>query len=195
MKKRFFAVLLSATLVASSSTVAFADEKDDRIAELESQVVEMQTTIDDLQKQLDEALASTKSTSQDTYKIGETYVVEGQWKITVDSVEATDDRNEYSDKKPNAVYVVTYTYENIGYDDDYTDGLYIDLEDGIVDSAGKMGYSYPGDVTLYPQETPIGASCEAQACIGVDNPGNFKINFSMYDGNTEKQSAVFEIEV
>lgn len=195
MKKRLFAVLLSATLAASSSVVAFADEKDDRIAELESQVVEMQTTIDDLQKQLDEALASTKSTSQDTYKIGETYIVEGQWKITVDSVEATEDRNEYSDKTPGAVYIVTYTYENIGYDDDYTDGLYIDLEGGIVDSAGKMGYSYPGDVTLYPQETPVGASCEAQACIGVDNPGNFKINFSMYDGNTEKQSAVFEIEV
>lgn len=195
MKKRIFAVLLSATLAASSSAVVFADEKDDRIAELENQVEEMQNTIDDLQKQLDEALASTKSTSQGSYKIGETYVVEGQWKITVDSVEATDDRNEYSDKTPGAVYIVTYTYENIGYDDDYTDGLYIDLEGGIVDSAGKMGYSYPGDVTLYPQETPVGASCEAQACIGVDNPGNFKINFSMYDDNTEKQSAVFEIEV
>ena len=195
MKKKLFAVLLSATLAASSSVVVFADEKDDRIAELESQVVEMQNTIDDLQKQLDEALSSTKSTSQDTYKIGETYVVEGQWKITVDSVEATDERNEYSDKKPNAVYVVTYTYENIGYESDYSDGLYIGLEDGIIDSAGKMGYSYPGDVTLYPQETPIGASCEAQACIGVDNPGSFKINFTDYDGNGEKQSAVFEIAV
>lgn len=195
MKKKLFAVLLSATLAASSSVAVFADEKDDRIAELESQVVEMQNTIDDLQKQLDEALSSTKSTSQDTYKIGETYVVEGQWKITVDSVEATDERNEYSDKKPNAVYVVTYTYENIGYESDYSDGLYIDLEDGIIDSAGKMGYSYPGDVTLYPQETPIGASCEAQACIGVDNPGSFKINFTDYDGNGEKQSAVFEIAV
>lgn len=195
MKKKLFAVLLSATLASSSSVDVFADEKDDRIAELESQVVEMQNTIDDLQKQLDEALSSTKSTSQDTYKIGETYVVEGQWKITVDSVEATDERNEYSDKKPNAVYVVTYTYENIGYESDYSDGLYIDLEDGIIDSAGKMGYSYPGDVTLYPQETPIGASCEAQACIGVDNPGSFKINFTDYDGNGEKQSAVFEIAV
>ena len=195
MKKKLFAVLLSATLAASSSMAVFADEKDDRIAELESQVVEMQNTIDDLQKQLDEALAYTKSTSQDTYKIGETYVVEGQWKITVDSVEATDERNEYSDKKPNAVYVVTYTYENIGYESDYLDGLYIDLEDGIIDSEGKMGYSYPGNVTLYPQETPIGASCEAQACIGVDNPGSFKINFTDYDGNGEKQSAVFEIAV
>ena len=57
--------------------------------------------------------------------------------ITVDSVETTDDRNEYSDKNPAAVYLVTYTYENLGYDDDIMNGLYISLDDGIVDSAGK----------------------------------------------------------
>lgn len=195
MKKKIFAVLLSVSFAVSSSVAVYADEKDDKIADLENQVVELQNTIDELQKQLNEALASTTSTSQETYKIGETYIVEGQWKITVNSVASTDDRNEYSDKTPGAVYIVTYTYENIGYEDDYLDGLYINLEDGIVDSTGKMGYSYPGDVSMYPQETPVGASCQAQACIGVDNPGNFKINFSTYDGNSEKQSAVFEIEV
>ena len=93
----------------------------------------MQKTIDELQKQLDEASSGAKSTSQDTYKIEESYVVEGQWKITVDSVEVTDDRNEYSDKNPAAVYLVTYTYENLGYDDDIMNGLYISLDDGIVD--------------------------------------------------------------
>ena len=36
-----------------------------------------------------------------------------------------------------------------------------------MDAAGKMGYDYPGDVTDYPQETPVGATCTAQACIGV----------------------------
>ena len=121
--------------------------------------------------------------------------LEGQWKITVDSVETTDDRNEYSDKNPAAVYLVTYTYENLGYDDDIMNGLYISLDDGIVDSAGKMGYSYPGDISMYPQETPVGASCQAQACIGVDNAGSFKINFYNYDSNNQKQSAVFEIDV
>ena len=74
-------------------------------------------------------------------------------------------------------------------------GLYISLDDGIVDSAGKMGYSYPGDISMYPQETPVGASCQAQACIGVDNAGSFKINFCNYDSNNQKQSAVFEIDV
>lgn len=195
MKKRIFAILLAGTLVLSSSPPVFADEKDDKIEQLEAQISEMQKTIDELQKQLDEASSGAKSTSQDTYKIGESYVVEGQWKITVDSVETTDDRNEYSDKNPVAVYLVTYTYENLGYDDDIMNGLYISLDDGIVDSAGKMGYSYPGDISMYPQETPVGASCQAQAYIGVDNAGSFKINFYNYDSNNQKQSAVFEIDV
>lgn len=195
MKKRIFAILLASTLILSSSPPVFADEKDDKIEQLEAQITEMQKTIGELQKQLDEATSGAKSTSQDTYKIGESYVVEGQWKITVDSVEATDDRNEYSDKKPSAVYLVTYTYENLGYDDDFTNGLYVSLEDSIVDNAGKMGYSYPGNISMYPQETPVGASCQAQACIGVDNAGSFKINFYNYDSNGQKQSAIFEIDV
>lgn len=188
MKKKLLSLLIAGTMVLSPVCV-FADEKDDRIAELEAQVA-------DLQKQLEDALAKIPaSTSQSEYKIGETWIVEGQWKVTVDSVEETSDRNEYSEKQPAAVYVLTYTYENLGYQDDYSDGLFISLDDGIVDSAGKMGYSYPGDITMFPQETPISASCQAQVCIGVDNPGNFKINYNNYDGNSQKQSAVFNIEL
>ena len=195
MKKRIVCITI-ASILALSPISAFADEKDDRIAELESQVTALEAQVADLQSQLEEALSKNpSSTDQDTYKIGDSWVVEGQWKVTVDSVEETSDRNEYAEQNPAAVYIVSYTYENIGYEDDVMDGLYISLEDGIVDSAGKMGYSYPGDISLYPQETPIGASCEAQACIGVDNAGNFKINFNTYDGNVEKQSAVFDIEV
>ena len=194
MKKKLIATLLISTLVLSPSISVFADEKDDKIAELEAQIVEMQKTIDELQEQLDKASA-TQTTSQDVYKIGESYVVDDLWKITINSVEATDDRNPYSEKNPAAVYIVTYTYENLGYDDGIMDGLYISLDDGIVDSTGKMGYSYPADVSKYPQETPVGASCEAQPCIGVATPGTFKINFSEYDTNYEKHSAVFEIEV
>ena len=187
MRKKLIALLVAGTMVMAPVCV-HADEKDDRIAELEAQVA-------DLQKQLEEALSKVpSSTNQEEYKIGETWVVEGQWKLTVDSVEETQDRNEYSDKQPAAVYIVTYTYENLGYEDDYMDGLYISLEDGIVDNAGKMGYSYPGDIFMYPQETPVGASCQGQACIGVDNPGSFRINVSEYDGNSNKQTATFSLE-
>ena len=130
-----------------------------------------------------------------TYAIGESWIVNGQWKVTVKSVEETSDRNPYSEKNPEAVYLVTYVYENIGYTEEYSDGLFISLEDTIVDSAGKMGYSYPGDKTLYAQETPVGATCEAQACIGVDNAGSFKIHVAQYDGNGNRQSAVFSIDL
>ena len=195
MKKKLIATLLTGALILSPYTSVFADEKDDKIAELESQIVELQGTIEELQQQLSDALSGSQSTDQEVYKIGETYVVEGLWKITVNSVEETSDRNEFEDREPAAVYIVTYTYENIGFDDGIMDGLYIDLGDGIVDSTGKMGYAYPGDVSKYPQYTPVGASCEAQTCIGVDNPGTFKINFSSYGNDLDKYSAVFEVEV
>lgn len=190
MKKRLIALLIASTMVMSPAAVS-ADEKDDRIAELEAQVAEMQATIDDLTAQLE----STKSTDQEEYKIGDTWTVEGQWKVTINSVEETADRNEYADTDPAAVYVISYTYENLGYESDGRDGLYIDFYDGIVDSTGKMGYTYPGDIVSYPQETPVGATCEAQSCIGVDNAGSFKIHFSTYDGNDQKQKAVFSIDM
>ena len=189
-------ILALTCAIISTSTCSFADEKDDQIAALKAQVADLESQVADLQSQLDDALSKfPASTNKEEYKIGDTWIVEGQWKLAINSVEETQERNEYSDYNPAAVYLITYTYENIGYEDDIMDGLYIDFYDGIVDSTGKMGYSYPGDITLYPQETPVGASCEAQACIGVDNPGNFKINYSEYDSNYEKHTALFNIEV
>lgn len=131
------------------------------------------------------------------FGIGETWTVEGQWTLTVTGVEEVQERNEFSEKNPGAVYIVNYTYTNIGYEDEdgIMDGLYIDMEDTVVDVAGTMGYSYPGDVTSYARETPVGATCNAQVCIGVDNPGDFKITVTKYDGNGKKQSAMFNLTV
>lgn len=137
---------------------------------------------------------SSSASSVKEYNVGETWVVDGQWAITIDYVEETFDRNSYSDKKPAAVYIINYTYENLGYEGYIADGLYITLDEGIVDSQGYMGYSYPGDITYRAKEVPIGAKCQAQSCVGVDHAGNFKINVSKYDGNNNKQKAVFSIE-
>lgn len=195
MKKKIFAILLAGTLVLSSSPPVFADEKDDKIEQLEAQISEMQKTIDELQKQLDEASSEPNLLPKIHIKLENHMQQRDSGKLQLTLLRQLIYRNEYSDKNPAAVYLVTYTYENLGYDDDIMNGLYISLDDGIVDSAGKMGYSYPGDISMYPQETPVGASCQAQACIGVDNAGSFKINFYNYDSNNQKQSAVFEIDV
>lgn len=58
-----------------------------------------------------------------------------------------------------------------------------------------MGYSYPGDVNYYPQETPGGATCKAQACIGVWHSGNLQLVVSKFDSNDNWQSATFFVEV
>ena len=134
---------------------------------------------------------------QTEFRIGETWTVEGLWSITVDGVTVVEDRNEYADKNPAAVYLVDYTYTNIGFEDEtgYWDGLYMALDSSIVDSANMMGYSYPGDVIYYPQETPVGATCKAQVCIGVDNAGSFKLNYSMYTNDGTEHAATFLVEV
>ena len=73
-------------------------------------------------------------------------------------------------------------------------GLYISLDDGIVDKRWKWDIHIWRHLNVSTR-TPVGASCQAQACIGVDNAGSFKINFYNYDSNNQKQSAVFEIDV
>lgn len=190
MKKKFLC-LMTASILALSPAAAYADEKDDRIAELEAQVTELQAQVADLEAQLEAAAASSAPADQESYKIGETWTVADLFKVTVDSVEETPERNEFSDKNPAAVYVVTYTYENLGL----TEDMFVMMDDSIIDCDGKMGYSYPGDITLYPQEVPAGARCEAQACIGVDNPGDFKIRVILYDDEYNEYKAMFSVEL
>ena len=135
-----------------------------------------------------------------TIKVGETWVVDNQWRITVNSVKRTKYRNSYSEKNANDVIYITYSYENIGYEDNsgIMDGLYFSLEDEqIIDSEGEMGYSYPGDTAVYPQETPVGAKCSnVQNCIGLNNKSDtITINVSKYDGDGNLQKAKFVLDV
>ncbi len=132
-----------------------------------------------------------------TFKVGETWTVDGQWSLTIDSVTATEYRNRYTEKDPAAVYFISYTYTNLGYADQFgiTDGLYMTISDSVVDSAGVMGYSYPAAVTNSPKTTPINATCKAETCIGVENAGSFTLNVSKYDGTGTKQTAQFVLEV
>ena len=127
--------------------------------------------------------------------IGEAWVVDGQWSLTVTGITETEERNEFSDYDPAAVYIVDYSYTNLGYESDNWDGVYISLDGCVMDSVGFMGYSYPGDVTAYAKETPEGATCKAQACIGVWHPGDLQIIVTKYDGNEKRQSAAFYIEL
>lgn len=181
-----------------------SSDLENRVSQLESRVEALETTntptqaSNNAQSAQEDTTNATSTETKNVYGIGDTWTVDGQWSLTINSVTPSNYRNEFSDKTPAAVYNIDYTYTNIGYEDpnEIADGLYLSLDLGsIVDSAGIMGYSYPGDVTSYPQAAPVGATCNAQACIGVDNAGNFTIRMTQYDGNNEKQSAQFNIVV
>lgn len=136
-------------------------------------------------------------------KLGETWTVEGQWKLTINSVKTTEERNQFSEKKPNQVIYVTYTYENIGYEDKMglMEGLYFDLEPSgdstVIDEKGEIAYSYPCNITTYPQETPVGAKCvNTQVCIGLNNQSDsITMNISKYDGNGKQCKAKYKLDI
>ena len=138
----------------------------------------------------------TQSAATQILSVGDTWTVDGQWKLTIDSVSTTSDRNQFADENPQQVVIITYSYENLGYESDFMDGLYFDLSQNG-DANGEMAISYPGDITKYPQETPIGAKCTgAQACIGLMNTSDtITMTIKKYDGNSNSQSVKCNLKV
>lgn len=127
--------------------------------------------------------------------MGKSWHVLNQWDIKINSVKETSYRNRYSERNPEAAYILNYTYKNLGYKD--SDGLYFSLcslADAIVDANGESGYYYDCNVSLYPKELPIGAYCTAEAEIGVEHKGSFKIYYSKYDNNGTLRKAIFEVK-
>lgn len=132
-------------------------------------------------------------------KVGETWTVDGLWKVTINSVTETEERNtgiSYGgEKNPEAVYIVDYTYENLGYEDDYSKGLCIRLEgycSQIVDSDSEMGYEYDLPGLTSPDYVPVGARMTAQVAIGVNHKGTFSI---LYEESVEDEEEEYNTKV
>lgn len=127
------------------------------------------------------------------YFVGETWIVDGQWAVTLLGSKKTEERNEFSDKEPAAVYEITYMYTNLGYESEYNDGLYVLFDSNVVDSAGKDGYSYPLSSKQSPKYAPVGATCFCSTFVGLDNDGTFTSILYLYDSNSELYKQSFNI--
>lgn len=147
--------------------------------------------------------SNNNETIEQTLNIGETWTVDGQWNLTINSIEVTTERNQFSDKNPQQVVYVTYTYENIGYEDNsgIMEGLYFNLEPNgdatVIDGNGEIAHSYPNNITTYPQQTPVGAKCvNAQSCIGLNNVSDsITMNISKYDGNGQQHKVKYTLNI
>lgn len=182
------------------------DNANKKVLQLESQNLELKQELDELKKNL----AGSKSEIQENrqtnaekpkdnekkeYSLGEDWIVDGQWSLRVDSVTVTNDRNQFSEKNPEQVVIIHYTYKNLGYESDIQD-LYF-TPDSVIDEKGKMASSYPASISVHPQPTPIGAICEgAEDAFGLSNESSqIKVMFEKYDNNSTKQKATFIVPV
>ena len=126
------------------------------------------------------------------YGLGETWTVDGLFSLTFTSVIQTEDRNQFSEKTPAQVVILTYDYENIGYDGD----LYIGINK-IIDANGEMANTYPIMITTYPQPTPIGAKCVgAQGAYGLNNASSeITVIIEEYGNSFDAHTATFKLAI
>ncbi len=110
--------------------------------------------------------------------------------VEIKSIRLMSERNKYSEKNPAEVYIIDYTYKNINNSTE----LYIgDSSFKVIDSQGKVGYTYPNSVTSYPQSTPKGASCDAQIIFGVDNISS-EVSLLYYNNMFRDSDASFRLK-
>ncbi len=113
------------------------------------------------------------------FKVGEEIFIKndsGEYKFTITGVEETDYRNEFSDKSPNRVIIISYNYENISSADD----LYIsDMNFKAYDGDNNSMDTYPADVE-YPDSVSAGRKSKGQMAYGLDSDKNY-VELEYYD--------------
>ena len=136
-----------------------------------------------------------KEKKKTTFGLGEWWEVENGWKLKINSVTPTDERNQFSDKTPAQVVVINYTYENLGYEGTVQD-LFM-TPSNVIDSGKLMAETYPSGASTSPKPTPIGAIMEgAESAYGLQTEGGeITVTFSQRDNFSEKHTASFVVPV
>ncbi|HIB1952465.1 TPA: DUF4352 domain-containing protein [Enterococcus faecalis] len=115
--------------------------------------------------------SSSKEEKSDTfYKIGDTVKV-GDAEYTLNSVELTDERNQFEENQPAQIVKITYTVKNDG-DSDIPVGM--DVE--VYGSDNKKSETYPNDNTM--GSVAPGKEMDCVAHFGLNQTGEIEIHFS-----------------
>lgn len=117
--------------------------------------------------------------SQKVYHAGDTVVVDGpvgKYSVTIDSVKAIKERNEFADSQPKQVIMINYSYANISCTEDVT---FSQLYFHVYDSTGKLLETYPATVKD-PSNISKGKHNSASAAFGLDGSGK-QIQIELYD--------------
>lgn len=129
------------------------------------------------------------------YAQDEWWEVPNEFKLKINSVKPTDDRNQFSDKEPEQVVIINYTYENLGYESSVQD-LFM-KPDSVIDNEKTLGETYPARTGTRPTTVPIGSKLEgAEEAYGLKNSGGtITIIFNQRDSDRNPHTATFEIPI
>ncbi len=146
----------------------------------EGSVVEKESVLpEEDDNEIDQGISGNDQTEakNDSYNIGETWTVDGEWELTIDSVTAepyTYDTNSYygtfSNRNTEQEYqllTISYHYTNLGYENYYNSGLSISLANGtIVDTSGQ-----------YAQQIYVNTDMVSPPAVGIDETGEASQEF------------------
>jgi hypothetical protein len=132
------------------------------------------------------------------FNIGEKAIIQdsfwGTYELTVNSVEITNERNEFYEKNPAEVYKVSYTYKLLAKGTENYMGLFIGDFDSVVDSKGETGDTYPDSIVNYPNELfNVGDYCNAETFVGVNNVTNKLVLTKEYFSGLQSKYVTFVI--
>lgn len=113
---------------------------------------------------------TSKSKEKEFYKIGDTVKV-GDASYTLNSVELTDERNEFDETNPAYVVKVQYTMENNSDKD-----LPVGMDLSIYNSDDTQAQSYPNDNTM--GSLAPGKKIESTQHFGLNANGEIELQFS-----------------
>ena len=189
--KLLFTSLLSASVVLSGCSLIKGELVRQSKFTAENKAKKADKTITE-----NNATTTKNQNSTDkVYRLNEEWIVDGQQKLKITEVKTTPDRNKYSKAQVAQVVIIKYTYENLGYKDEYQDLFLIPRT--VVDSAKKVSEIYTVSSSKYPEPTPVGAISESTVGYGLSMESDkIKVYFEQFDRNAKKmQKATFEVSV
>ncbi len=134
-----------------------------------------------------------------TYNANETWIVDGQWEITVHSAKKHYMCNEYSDHNGMAeCVIITYSYKNLGYSGTFQDLYISSMSFDAYDAEGEATETYPCTHTTNAKVCSIGTKCSnaQQAFALYNNSSQLTLIFEHYTSNgLGKQKAKFVIPI
>lgn len=143
--------------------------------------------------------SSTQTTSSNgepqKCKLGDVVTIkassDSEYTLSITGIKETKNRNEFSDKNPNQVFIIDYTYTC----NKAEENIYVsDMNFKIIDEQGEIGETYPVDIKE-PQAIMSGITCKAQMAFGVNNKSSkIKLQFfnNMFDSTP---TAIYDLDI